>query len=261
MKKFLILMICLLCCMAMPALAQEISLSGCAYVDDNGNALYDGGEMLMAGVPVTLEAAGAEPVQAVTDEYGQYAFSGLAAGEYRLLSAAADETLYAASIGSSREHRDGAAVLDVVIGDASVQADIGLREGVKLAVTVYEDENANGDQGPYEEGVPNVLVEVLDGDVVAAAGTTYRKAGVTLTVAPGEYTLRATLPDNYAFTVTGKKSCMAGEGGTAVSEPIKLSAEAENNAFRNCIVPSAAWLLRTSTTTAFWTRAMWALPA
>ena len=148
MKKFLILMVCLLCFLAAPALAQQIS--GCAYVDANGNALYDSGEVLMAGVPVTLEANGAEPVQTVTDEYGQYVFDGLAAGEYRLLSSAADETLYAASIGSSREHVNGSAVLPVVIGEAAVQADIGLREGVKLAVTVYQDENANGEQGPYE---------------------------------------------------------------------------------------------------------------
>ncbi len=231
MKKTFFLMICLLLCMATPAFAQELSISGCAYVDANANALYDSGEVLMSGVPVTLECTGAEPVQTVTDEYGQYAFEGLAAGEYRLLSAVGDQTLYAASIASSREHENGSAVLPVALAETSVQADIGLREGVQLAVTVYQDENANGEQGPYEEGVPNVLVEVLDGETVVASGTTYRKAGVTITVAPGEYVLRATLPENYAFTVKGKQSCMAGDGDAAVSDPILLSAGAENKAF------------------------------
>ncbi len=236
MKKTLILMICLLLCsLAVPAVAQEISISGCAYVDDNANAVCDGGEALMAGVPVTLEkpsAEGWETVQqAVTDEYGQYAFEALAAGEYRLLSSVGDENLYAASIGDSRTVTDGSAVLPVVLDETAVQADIGLRQGVKLAVTVYQDENANGEQGTYEEGVPNVLVEVLDGDTVVASGTTYRKAGVNLTVAPGEYTLRATLPDNYAFTVLGKQSLMTSDSGVAQSDPVTLSADAENKAF------------------------------
>ena len=231
MKKTLLLIICLLMCMATPAFAQELSISGCAYVDANANALYDSGEVLMSGVPVTLECNGTEPVQTVTDEYGQYTFDGLASGEYRLLSAVGDESLYAASIGTSREHDNGSAVLPVTLGEASVQADIGLREGVKLAVTVYQDENANGEQGTYEEGVPNVLVEVLDGDTVVASGTTYRKAGVTITVAPGEYVLRATLPENYAFTVTGKQSCMAGEGEVAESESFVISADGENKAY------------------------------
>ena len=58
MKKTLILIICLLCCFAVPALAQEVSISGCAYVDGNANTLCDVGEALMAGVPVTLERVG-----------------------------------------------------------------------------------------------------------------------------------------------------------------------------------------------------------
>lgn len=231
MKKALILMICLLLCTALPALAEEISISGYAYVDANGNLLWDDGESAMSGVPVTLERPEGDPMQAVTDEYGQYVFDGLTAGEYRLLSAVGDETLYAASIGDSREHDNGSAVLPVILDEASVQADIGLREGVKLAVTVYQDENANGEQGAYEEGVPNVLVEVLDGETVVASGTTYRKAGVTILVAPGEYVLRATLPQNYAFTVLGEQSCMASDSDVAVSDPITLSAGGENKAF------------------------------
>ena len=233
MKKTLILIICLLCCFAVPALAQEVSISGCAYVDGNANTLCDGGEALMAGVPVTLERVGDEswpPLQTVTDEYGRYAFEGLMAGDYRLLCAVSDDTLYAASIGDSREHANGYAIQNVS-AHTPVTADIGLREGVKLSVTVYQDENANGQQGPYEEGVPNVLVEVLEGETVVACGTTYRKAGVTLTVAPGEYVLRATLPDNYAFTVRGEQSCMASEDATALSDPFTLSPDAENRAF------------------------------
>ena len=81
MKKTFFLTLCLLLCMAMPAFAQELSISGCAYVDANANALYDSGEVLMTGVPVALESEGADPVQAVTDEYGQYVFDGLASGE------------------------------------------------------------------------------------------------------------------------------------------------------------------------------------
>jgi len=235
MKKTLIFFICLLlCCMAAPALAQEISISGCAYTDANGNATADSGESLMSGVPVTLERAaedGWESVeQTVTDEYGQYAFEGLSAGEYRLRSAVEDETLYAASVGDSRVVSDGSAML-VVYVDAPVRADIGLREGVKLSVTAYEDNNADGKQGNYEEGVSGVLVELLDGDTVVASGTTTRKKGVTLLAAPGEYLVRVTLGDFYAFTVKGRDSIVEGDGATAVSDLITLSADGSNEAF------------------------------
>lgn len=230
-KTLFLIALCLLMCIASPVMAQEFSVSGSAYVDLNGNTFYDSGEVLMAGVPVTLEQDGAESLQTVTDEYGQYVFEGLSSGEYRVVSAVGDENLYVDSVGSSRAHVNGSAVLPVTLESASVQADIGLREGVKLAVTVYQDENANGEQGTYEEGVPNVLVELMDNGVAVASGTTYRKAGVTLTAAPGDYVLRATLPENYAFTVTGKQSCMAADGEIAESEVFTLSAEEANKAF------------------------------
>ncbi len=226
MKKFLILIL-LLCCLTVPAMAQEVSISGCAYADADGNALCDDGEALMTGVPVMLERPagdGWETVQETkTNEYGRYAFEGLTGGEYRLRSATGNTDLYAASIGESRTVADGYATLSLTLGAENVQADIGLRNGVELPVTVYLDENANGEQGVYEEGVPDVLIEVLDGDTVVASGTTYRKKGVTLTVAPGTYVLRAVLPENYAFTVVGKDSLMASDTDVATSAPYEVA--------------------------------------
>ena len=235
MKKTLILLFALLlCCLVPSAFAQDVTVSGCAYMDVNGNAVADNDESRMSGVPVTLERPvedGWETVQqAVTDEYGQYAFTGLGAGEYRLLSAVGDETIYAASIGDSRVVMDGSAML-VFSADAPVTADVGLREGVSLHVTVYEDTNANGEQGPYEEGVTGVKVELLDGDTVVASGTSHRKRGVTLLAAPGEYLVRVTLNDFYAFTTKGDDSIVEGEGGEAVSDLITLSAEGDNEEY------------------------------
>ena len=75
MKKTLILLFALLlCCLVPSAFAQDVTISGCAYVDANGNAVADNDESRMSGVPVTLERSvedGWETVQqAVTDEYG-----------------------------------------------------------------------------------------------------------------------------------------------------------------------------------------------
>ena len=238
MKKSLTAIICLLLCsLALPALAQAVTIDGCAYVDANTNLLCDAGESLLAGVPVRLESRTEEGWQTlqetVTDEYGHYAFADIAAGaDYRVLSSVNDEKLFVAAVGAARSAENGWAVAEVpAYADGDFHLDVSLREGVKLAVVVYEDENANGQQGTYEEGVPNVKVDLLDGEEVVASGVTYRKNGVTLMAEPGDYVLRATIPDTLAFTVKGKHSIMEGEGDTAVSDIITLSAEEKNKEY------------------------------
>ena len=244
MKQAMKWAVCALLALMLPclsALAQEDALSGRAYVDANENAVCDSGETLMSGVPVHLERRAGdawEPqAQTVTDAYGQYAFSGLAAGEYRLLCPLNDQTLYAASLGASESWVDGVLCLDGL--SLPCQADIGLRPAARLSVCAYADTNANGERGAKERGLTGVKLEVLDasGAMVQAAGTTDADGSVILSVAPGAHVLRATLPDGYAFTVTGADSCVAGDGGTAVSDAFSLTAGTETTL---CVAARAA---------------------
>ena len=168
-KTSCIFLLCaLFLCISLPAMAQEMSISGCAYVDDNANALCDPGEALITGVPVTLETrgdAGWENVsQAVTDAYGQYAFSDLEAGEYRLLCALNDPSFYAAGVGTSMRYADGAAVLEGITD--SLTADIALRPSAAVCVEAYWDSSADGERGKFERALSGVTVEVLRGEEV-----------------------------------------------------------------------------------------------
>ena len=228
MKKQLKVFTGILLCMLLAGLclnAFAFGISGCAYVDDNGNAVCDGAEALMAGVPLKLEKLSGDAWKSagetVTDAYGHYAFDAAEAGEYRLLCRLADETLYAASLGASVRYENGALVSDPFMQDA--QADVGLRAAASLTVKAYWDSSVDGERGPYERDLSGVTVEVLSGESVLQSGTTNKKGSVSFSVAPGEHVLRVTLADGYAFTPLGKDNCVTGEERTALSEPVSLS--------------------------------------
>lgn len=234
MKQAMKWALCALLVLMLPclsALAQEDVLSGRAYVDENGNAVCDSGETLMSGVPVQLERRAGdvwEPqAQTVTDAYGQYAFSGLDAGEYRLLCPLNDQTLYAASLGSSETWVDGVLCLEGV--SLPGEADIGLRPAARLNVSAYVDSNGNGVRDKKERGLTGAKIEVLDasGNAVQAIGVTDADGALALSLAPGAHAMRVTLPDGYAFSDAGADNCVTGEEGTALSEAFSLTAETE----------------------------------
>ena len=210
----------LLCALCAFALADGLTISGCAYVDDDSRTL-------MAGVPVLLtDADGVTVAETVTDAYGQYAFTGLSAGEYRLSSLVSGDVLYAAVIGPSEVFEDGAVCMDVAL-EADLTADIGLRTAAKVSVEAYQDSSSDGERGKYERDLPGVKVEVLDGESVIASGETGKKGTVTLSAAPGEHALRVTLPESYVFSPVGKHNFLTGEDGVAVSDPVTLTAGEE----------------------------------
>ena len=210
--KFSVFCLVCLAALCLSASAFALSLTGCAYVDDNGNALCDAGENLIAGVPVALQKRSADSWETVselvTDAYGQYAFDPPADGEYRLLCALSDPSLYAASFGASQHHADGALVLEGLAADMT--ADIGLRPAALLTAEAYWDSSADGERGKFERDLAGVGVEILHGEDVLASGVTGKKGSVTLSAAPGEHALRVTLPDGYAYTVPGEDNCVAG---------------------------------------------------
>lgn len=217
----------LLVCLGSVALAEGLSITGCAYVDDNHNTIRDSGEQLITGVPITLEclngAVWKSAGEAVTDAYGAYAFQNLSQGRYRVSCLLGGQDLYAASMASSQQYRDGALVLEADLS-SSFTADVGLRPAAKMQVKVFLDSNANGERGDYERALANVQVELLspDGESVLTSGTTDAKGSVILSAAPGECLLRVTLADDCAFTVLGKHNCITSDGVTGTSDPITL---------------------------------------
>ncbi len=215
------------------------TVGGCAYVDADGSLSCTEGEQLITGLPVQLylnEGGSWQQIaQTETDEYGYYAFDGLAAGEYcvRSSTTSADYTVLAVGdsaqpTGTAGEMRS--ASLTVQAGESHT-ADVALGQAAALAMTVYEDRNADGKMGQYDEGVKGVMVEVLDGDTVIASGETAKKGMLTLEgLIPGGYTIRITVPEGYGLCVKGenyaKGDSIVGASGsrTAESEPFQFNA-------------------------------------
>lgn len=233
------LFLCLLMALCAPALAETAgasSLSGCAYVDGNGNCVRDEDEQLITGVPVTLERLEGGDwtamAEATTDAFGKYAFSQLEAGSYRVVCPLGGQDYYAASVGASTEIFNGATFGETLSPGA--EADIGLRPAARLAFSAFEDRNRDGVQDEREDGLAGVLVEVMDDSDVLFSGTTDAQGQARLSVQPGSYALRVTLPSGYAFTQKGagaSGSCVGDtEDGVAASEPLLFTAGQETPA-------------------------------
>lgn len=212
-------------CLCLCAGAEGMTISGCAFVDSNRNGTCDSGETLMTGVPVTLLSETADgwqtAAQTETDAYGQYAFAGLTEGRYRVRCKLNDLTLVAASVGGASEYEDGAVYAEL---EESAQADIALQEAALLCVEAYQDSNFNGLRGEYERDLSGVRVEILSGESVLADGVTDKKGTLTLCAPSGEYTLRFTLAEHYAFSPLGEDNCATSDTSEALAEAVRLTA-------------------------------------
>lgn len=237
MKKQMMMLFVMIVMLLGCASAESAGITGCAYVDANANALCDSGEQLMSGVPLNLERKsgdGWEAVsQTVTDAYGMYTFDGLEAGDYRITCSLNGQELAVSSIGGESRVEEGYAVLETAVGAEAVQADIGLVQAAVVNVTAYTDNDGNGEQGKYENPFANLTVELFSDGQVAARSTTNKKGSSVLTVAPGEYEVRLSVPDGYGFTVLAPESHVASLGMMTFSsgEPSQISAGARPVAF------------------------------
>ena len=150
----------LICLMPAARAAEDGTVSGCAYVDADENLVRDENEQLITGVPVRLErserGAWTEVLRTETDLYGKYTFTGLSAGEYRVVCTLSGQELYAVSVGTSMAAENGAVVGDAVVlesGKSVSGGDVGLAPSARLKLTIFQDSNGDGKRGDYDRGV------------------------------------------------------------------------------------------------------------
>lgn len=242
-KRLLALLMAAMLLLASVATAEDAvhaSITGCAFVDTNGDMVCDEGEVLMSGLTARLyryeDEEWQEMAVAETDEYGQYTFAIAEEGEYCIRSSttAADYSVLAVGenpdpvLGSEEKQ---SYVLSIT-GNETYYVDISLGQAASAAFTVFEDKNADGKEGQYDEGVKSVLVELLDGDTIVAGGETGKKGELSLGgFVPGTYTVRFTLPEGYGFCVKGENvekgdSIVENSGSrVAVSDAFVFTAE------------------------------------
>lgn len=199
--------VCAMICLAPTARAAGGEVSGCAYVDANENLVHDESEQLITGVPVRLElrdgGAWTEAARTETDLYGKYAFTGLSAGEYRVICTLSGQELYAVSVGTSMASEAGAVVGDAVTleeGKSVSGGDVGLAPSARLALTVFQDSNGDGKRGDYDRGVPGIEVTLLEGETPLDSTSTDSDGKAVLYARAGRYTVRVTLPAGYGIS-------------------------------------------------------------
>lgn len=199
--------VCAMICLAPTARAAGGEVSGCAYVDANENLVHDESEQLITGVPVRLElrdgGAWTEAARTETDLYGKYAFTGLSAGEYRVISTLSGQELYAVSVGTSMASEAGAVVGDAVTleeGKSVSGGDVGLAPSARLALTVFQDSNGDGKRGDYDRGVLGIEVTLLEGETPLDSTSTDSDGKAALYARAGRYTVRVTLPAGYGIS-------------------------------------------------------------
>ncbi|MDY0072771.1 MAG: SdrD B-like domain-containing protein [Thauera sp.] len=182
------------------------SVSGKVYHDRNDNGLPESGEEGIPGVTITLwDNAGNKVATTTTDANGNYSFTNLQPGTYRITedqpAGWIDGKERVGSHGGSSPENDVFTGIVLKGGDAAVNYDFGeLKSGeASIAGCVYHDANDNGIRDPGEAGIPGVLITLTDADgnertTVTNAEGCYEFTGLT----PGvTYTVTETQPDGW----------------------------------------------------------------
>jgi len=182
-------------------------LSGFVYHDANNDGVKDPGESGIAGVTITLTGTDhlGNPVEesTTTDEDGFYEFQGLRPGIYTLTETQptgyldGKETSGTPWPGTVDNTQVSQTISDIEIPvgiPSTTGEDYNFGEVLSWAIgdRVWLDENGDGIQDAGEDGIANVVVELVDGDGVVVATTVTDTEGNYLFTGgiPGTYTVR-----------------------------------------------------------------------
>ena len=190
------------------------SVTGSVRVDDDGDGAIDQNAQALSGVTVKLLSISGghseQVAQTVTDENGTYAFDMLPSGMYSVLFELPDDWAFtrfgADSLVAGATSASGAtesftlapgAVLDGVNAGVTVPA--------QLTVSVFKDEQYDGQKGVYEEmlsGVSVSLVRMEGGEDAQRMTCVTGEDGMAVFegVSPGEYVLEYQMPDAWRAT-------------------------------------------------------------
>ena len=189
------------------------------------------GESGFSGAAVTLEERQADGSTAAagrvtTPNSGEFSFSSLRDGEYRLrIEVSSDYRFTLHGLDSDALPAQGNVSFTpffTVEGGRTVTKNAGVTKNYcTVTVVAFEDLNANGGRMNTEPLIRGAVVEILyeyNGETLCIASSVTDRKGEAIIreFSPGAYRLRVTLPDHYAVGPLGQKI----------------------NTFYNCILPS-----------------------
>ena len=226
------------------ALAEDGQISGIVWQDKTADGVIASGEGGLSNVRVTLEIKDENgeaqvAVNTMSSGSGDFLFTGLKAGEYRL------------RVELGKEYHFTLHGLDSVMlpvqGNVSYSPWFALGEDEKLQTNVgatkssatvnliaFEDTNANGGRMQSEPAVRGVVTEVIyeyEGEVYLAGSAVTDRDGQALIkdLSPAVYRVRVTFPEHFTAGPIGQKvstfyNCIIpSEDNTGLSDPFTLA--------------------------------------
>ncbi|MBY0477814.1 MAG: carboxypeptidase regulatory-like domain-containing protein [Chitinophagaceae bacterium] len=212
-------------------MAGTASIGNRVWNDLNNNGLQDAGEPGLQGVIVELLdgngnpidsdplTAGIQPATRVTNALGEYQFTGLPAGDYRVRFGNLPAGFNAATKGAGTDRNvdsdgnpiaGGTSTTDVIgvgSGEERLDIDFGLNNPTaptgQLGDYVWFDSNNNGIQDAGEQGVAGVTVSLLNAAnaVVATTVTDANGNYRFVNIADGSYSVKfSNLPAGFVFS-------------------------------------------------------------
>ena len=232
LKVWIIVSIMVALCITTGAMAIETqsAIVGSSYLDANSNGTLDGDEMKITGVPVDLYRIqdNKETLQAetLTDDYGEYRFDALEAGQYRIHSRINAPLYYIQNIEKT--------VVDLMPA-TTVTSDIILGTATGMHISLFEDMNGNGEKNKYDAPLKDVTLQLIDAFGNQLSATT-DKDGVAIfeNVDPNNNAIQLSIQKGFSITNGENDAVTSVENGIA-----KITTQSSNSAGKIEIVIGA----------------------
>jgi serine-aspartate repeat-containing protein C/D/E len=198
-------------------LYKKAAIGDKVWYDTDKDGIQDAGEAGVEGVRANLvNSAGSIVATQLTNASGEYLFTGLTPGDYRV-----DFDLTTLPAGYVVTTKDAAGSTDANDSDANVTTgqttytnlesgetdrswDMGIQAQAKASIgdRVWLDCDADGIQDANEIGVSGVMVHLLSstGAVLGTTNTDYQGNYLFSNLTPGDYAVQVVKPNGYSFT-------------------------------------------------------------
>ncbi len=207
-------------------------ISGYAYVDVNNNGIFDGGELPIPNVVISLTGS-SQNETAITDSNGYYIITGLPAGTYTVTETQpagwAEGITSAGSVGGTVGSNQTS---NITLGVTTIATDYNFGEqGGSLSGFVYNDLSNNGVLDAFEVGVPGVSIALSGVDVDANPISRSQVTG-----ADGRYLFSSLpQPNSSGYTITESQPAGMDDGIDALGS---LGGTLANDIFSMILFPA-----------------------
>src|SRR5207245_2485559 len=187
---------------------QLVNISGEKFVDVNGNGVLDATEPGQPGVTMQLINAttGAVLQSTLTDRSGNFSFTGLAPGSYRVR-----EVTPAGTVQTTANPADIQATSGVNVGGEN----FGNFQLINVSGQKFVDVNGNGVLDANEPGQPGVTIQLINATTGAVLQSTVTDSSGNFSftgLAPGSYRVREVTPAGTVQTTANPADIQATSG-------------------------------------------------